>query len=1003
MRGVRGRRYLLILAVLAGLVGVYAAIGFLLVPRWTRSELVGLTSRDFGRKLSLGEVRFNPFTWTLEISDFSFPDADGRPMISFRRLEVALGIASVARLAPSFSEIVLDHPRVSVVVRPDGALNLADLEKPFAQAPAAKPPPAASKPMAVFIDRLAVENGSVAYEDDSRPTPFHLDLDPIGFELTNFSTAGKAPGTYQLAAVIGQGGRLDWTGSIRTAPLSLHGTLKLEGLSARTVGQYLGAVLPAEVSKGSIALQAAFALDSGDGAASPGIRMTIDVPQAEVTGLGVRPRQATSDYVALDRFTLGDTHIDLGQRSIRVGEITLAGGDVRGWLDPDGRLNLLELLGNSSGAGKPATLAAANGGREPPPPAGAPSAGHAAAWRIAAPDVRIEDTRLSLEDRGVKPAAELALGPLSARITGYDSTPGSRITVALQSPVNGKGALRMAAAGTLQPEALSAKVELSRIDLRVLQPYLEKYTALNLASGFLSTTLEIGQQANGSLRASGRIDIAQLRTVDDALKLDFLKWQALHIVGFQYVSRPASLRIERIIAVAPYARVIIGPQGTLNVSEALHPRGFHAQAVAEKGAQPPAPVTRPPPARSRSAPAPMPMTIGLVRIANGTADYADYSIKPNFATGIQDLHGAIKGLSSAPGSRATLNLRGTVNGHSPVDINGAINLLSAATYADVQMKFRDLELTQMTPYAVRFAGYKIASGTLDADITYKVNEGKLDAEHRFVINQLQLGEQVASPHAIKLPLRLAVALLKDRDGVIRIGLPVTGSLNDPQFSLGPLIGKALVHLLEKVVTAPFALLGRVFGGGPDVNQIEFAPGSSTLLPDARARLGSIAKALAGRPQLQLQVPAVFAPDVDRPALAERQLRDELLALARSEAATRRRRPQTPVGREVLELPLEHYRLLRTAYQNTFGSKAPLPAAAKKVPPFEPAIRQLQSALLQRMQVSNAALQALADRRAQAIRSAILATKGVDAGRVAVAAAAPQHAAGGKVTVKLGLK
>ncbi|MGH8287504.1 MAG: DUF748 domain-containing protein [Steroidobacteraceae bacterium] len=1009
MSGVRGRRYLVILAILAGLVALYAAVGFLLVPRWTRAELVGLTARDYGRKLSIGDVRFNPFTWTLRITAFSFPDADGRPMIAFGRLEIALGISSVADLAPSLSEIVLDNPRVRAVVRRDGTLNLADLEKPFAQ-PASAKPARPGKPFKLFVDRLAVENGSATYEDDSRPTPFRLDLDPIAFELVSFSTTGSTPGAYHLTAVIGQGGRLDWTGTVRAAPLALHGSLALHGLSARTVGTYLGSALPAEVSRGSIALQGGFAIDSQPGSA--GVRMTIDVARAQVTGLGVRPRQATSDYVQLNRFTLGNTHIDLEQRTIRVGEITLAGGTISAWLDRAGQLNLLELLGSS--AARPAVRAApTNGAGQPTPSAGSAPAARAPVWRIAAPDLRIEDTRVSLQDRGVRPPASLALGPISARITGYDSSPHSRITVSLQSPVNGKGRLRLAAAGTLQPEALSAKVELTDIDLRALQPYLNKYTALTLNSGFLDTTLDIDRRADGQLGVSGRIDVAQLRTVDDALKLDFVKWRALHVVGLRYVSKPASLHIERIIAVAPYARVIIEPGQTSNVSEALHPRGFHAKAVAANSARMKAAPAggRPRPVSSRSAGASMPMTIGLVRIANGTADYADLSMQPNFATGIQDLHGEIKGLSSDPSSRASVELRGKVNSHSPVDISGVVNLLGASTYSDIRMTFRGLELTQMTPYAVRFAGYKIASGTLDADLHYKVDHGRLNADHQFVIDQLQLGERVESPHATKLPLRLAIALLKDRDGVIRIGLPVSGSLNNPQFSLGPLIGKALLNVLKKAVTAPFTMLGRLFGGGPDMNRIEFAPGSATLLPDARGRASALAKALAQRPQLQLQVPAVFAPDVDRPALARRRLRDDLLALARSGAAARAghgraaRQPAAvaPVGREVLELPAVHYRLLRAAYQKTFGRKAPLPPAAQKVPPFDAAILAMQSILLRRMPVSDADLQALGQRRAQAIRAAILSAGGVAAGRVAVTAATAQPPSAGKVAVKLGLR
>ncbi|MFZ0553313.1 MAG: DUF748 domain-containing protein, partial [Steroidobacteraceae bacterium] len=338
MPGVWGRRWLVILAVLMGLVGLYAAAGFLLVPRLLRSELVRLTARDFNRTLSIGDVSFNPFTWTLDIADFSLPDADGRPMISFGHLEVAVGISSVTRLAPSLSAIVLNSPRINAVVRRDGNLNLLDLEKPFARTAPAPTPAPASKPFKLFLDRLAVANGSATYEDDSRPAPFRLDLNPIGFEVLSFSTTGNAAGSYHLTATIGQGGRLDLTGTIRAQPVALQGTLRLDDLSALTIARYLGPVLPAEISRGTLAIHSSFGIESG----SNGVRMTIDVPQAEVSGLGVRPRRTSSDYVQLDRFTLGNVHIDLGQHSIAVGEIALAGGDVRAWLDQRGQLNLLQ-------------------------------------------------------------------------------------------------------------------------------------------------------------------------------------------------------------------------------------------------------------------------------------------------------------------------------------------------------------------------------------------------------------------------------------------------------------------------------------------------------------------------------------------------------------------------------------------------------------------------------------------------------------------------------------
>ena len=314
----------------------------------------------------------------------------------------------------------------------------------------------------------------------------------------------------------------------------------------------------------------------------------------------------------------------------------------------------------------------------------------------------------------------------------------------------------------------------------------------------------------------------------------------------------------------------------------------------------------------------------------------------------------------------------------------------------------------MTPYAVRFAGYEIASGTLDANLHYQVDHGRLNADHRLVIRQLQLGEQVASAHATKLPLRLAVALLKDRDGVIRLGLPVTGSLSDPQFSLGPLhregaaaragegrhgaVHDARASLRRRCRHEPHRLRAR--------KRDPAARGAGAGRRTGQGARAAPAAATAGaRP--------CSAPAVDqagaRAAAAARtsclpwRAAGRLAEGAAGRCAGGKGRPRRrPTGPEVLELPAAHYRLLRAAYQKPFGPKAPLPAAAQKVPPFEPAILELQSALLARMAVSDPTSQALAEQRAQAIRAAIIAAGAVAAGRIGTAAPAARPATAGKV-------
>ena len=395
---------------------------------------------------------------------------------------------------------------------------------------------------------------------------------------------------------------------------------------------------------------------------------------------------------------------------------------------------------------------------------------------------------------------------------------------------------------------------------------------------------------------------------------------------------------------------------------------------------------------------------------DGSANYADLWIQPHFAVGIQGLNGSILGLSSNPSSHAKVELKGKVDRYAPVHIWGETNPLAATTYSDIKMSFKGVELTSATPYSGHFAGYKIEKGKLSVDIDYKIENRKLTAAHKFVIDQLELGERVESPDAIHLPLKIAVALLKDRNGVIDIDLPVTGSLDDPQFRIGPLIWKAVLNLLTKIATAPFALLGHLFGGGEQMNYIDFHPGSAVLDASEHDKLVALVKALKEKEKLELDVPVTFSPDVDRPGLAAAHLNQRLLARsasrpnghkrgkgAQSPTPSRRAAPASdssaPVSQAccttvgvpacteassasrlsrnawmtapptdpALTDPAQRYRLLVALYRADLGKSTPLPEQAQAIesagkkkdqppPDYGAANAELEAALLQKSPV-----------------------------------------------------
>jgi hypothetical protein len=1012
----RRRRQLTWLAIIAALVLGYILAGFVGVPYLVRTQLQSFVKERYGRALTVREVRFNPFTYRLEIRGVALPDSDGGPMLGFERLSIQLALSSLWRLAPSYREIVLEQPLVHAVVRPDGSLNLADLAKGPAQAPPARPgrPEA---PMRLFIDHLRVVAGGGAFEDRTLPGPFVEVLRPINFDLRDFSTRTGSANSYELTAASRSGAHLKWDGTFGVQPLASHGSLELSGLPLHTLWSYERSPLPIATPPGTVSLHARY--DAALKGSALGLN--IQVPDITVEGLKLRPRNGTRDYVDLPSIVVKDTRVDLGQHTVDIAAVVASGGSVDAWIAQDGHVNLLELLPASPPAAAPSSSSTRTG----PTGAAQSAARAAAAWRVSVPDIQVQHLKIAGEDREVTPAAKLSVDPLDVKVAGYSTASGSPVDVSVNSTVNG-GKLAVTAKVTPDTGAVSGKLELGGLDLRSVQPYLSTQTGMTLLSGLLGAHLDITRAAAGAMSVKGDARVSDLRTVDDEAGQDFVRWKDLHIADIAYSSQPESLRIGTITARAPYARVIVFPDLTTNVSEILTPKALlHGRArkvtdtegtVADAGApaagepaegaadkeatqapkeeegrvEPPKPlvsqrkagktVAR---AAASGAPPLLRTSIGSIEVIDGSANYSDYWIQPNFAVGVQSLHGSVKGLSSNPDSRAHVQLDGKVDRYAPAHITGVINVLSATTYSDIQLSFQGVDMTSVTPYSGRFAGYKIDKGKLSVDVRYKIENRQLDAQQHFVINQLQLGEKVESKDAVKLPVKLAIALLKDRNGVIDIGLPMSGSLDDPKFKLGPLIWKAFVNLLGKIVTAPFAALGHLFGGGETMNIVEFAPGSAELDEGAKGKLGSVVKMLTERPGLQLNVPAAYQQDLDRQSLAAARLRQQLLEAAQG------KKHAAPADESVLANPEDHFRLLLAAYRSQLkGVEVPATAQAaskaktKDAATLDPAIHDLETALVQHIQIPDSDLEQLGTLRAQAIEDVIVAG-GVDAARIFV--------------------
>ena len=255
---------------------------------------------------------------------------------------------------------------------------------------------------------------------------------------------------------------------------------------------------------------------------------------------------------------------------------------------------------------------------------------------------------------------------------------------------------------------------------------------------------------------------------------------------------------------------------------------------------------------------------------------ADLSLRPQFGAKIYELNGVVTGLSSKRDSRSQIELDGRVDEFGLVRIRGELNPFAPSDNTDVNVVFKNVDMVPASPYSMKFAGYKIAEGKISLDLQYKVRNSQLEGANQIVIDKLTLGERVDSPDALKLPLELAIAILKDSEGRIELGVPVSGNMSDPQFSYGAVIWKAISSVLTKIVSAPFRALGSMFGvSGEKLEAIDFDPGSDRLLPPEREKLKQVAQVLSKRPQLKLSVPGQYSEAADGAALKARAVRIEI--------------------------------------------------------------------------------------------------------------------------------
>jgi hypothetical protein len=421
-----------------------------------------------------------------------------------------------------------------------------------------------------------------------------------------------------------------------------------------------------------------------------------------------------------------------------------------------------------------------------------------------------------------------------------------------------------------------------------------------------------------------------------------------------------------------YARLVLDANGEFNLQQLGRDR---PDAAPVRTASTPGRASAQLPASGKEATTWL--KVAHTELVDGAVYFSDFFVRPNYAVQLTDLSG--KASTLVFDTPAEIALKGRIEGAALVEIAGRINPLAADLMLDLTAKARDVDLPPLTPYSGKYAGYGIQKGKLSAEVTYKIENRKLAAQNRIILDQLTFGDRVESPQATKLPVRLAVALLKDRHGVIDINLPIGGSLDDPQFSVGGIVIQAILNLIVKIVTAPFTLLASIGGHGEELAFVGFPAGTATLDAAAQGKLAALGKALNERPNLSMDVAGRVDPETDAAAMrrlaVERKVRQQKFNDLVKDGT-----PPASLD-AVVVAPTEYDALLARVYRaepvpgkptNAFGQPKEVPKA------------EMEAGLLALQQVDAEALRTLANRRAQSAKDSLV-EQGVAPERIFVVA------------------
>ncbi|WP_455774741.1 DUF748 domain-containing protein, partial [Burkholderia stabilis] len=830
-------------------------------------------------------------------------------------------------------------------------------------------------PLDLTIRHFAIDGGTINVDDRVPATPTALSLTKLAATLDGFSLQGKTPAKYTLSTSLSRGGDVRAEGAFTLAEKQADTKLTVDALALPALQPYLGEATRARVLDGTLGATINAKADWG--------KTPLDAQVADSTvslkSLKIATPDAKAPAIVLPDASAKIAKVDVAARTAEIASVDASGLALDVKRLKDGQIDLAALAGPAQASVPKRTVARKA-------EAAAPS------WHYRIDALNVKDSSANFTDLSTPRPVKLAIKPLELSVQKISDDMTKPLPVQLKATLNRKGSLNVSGDVTAQPLKLGLKINGNRLDAAAFEPYFGSALNATIASALLNAQGNLTfAQVKDAPRATYRGDVAlvDVRMLDKATSDPFAGWRSLALSNLKanYDEKGTDVDAARVTFSNFYGRVLLDAQGRLNLKDVVAKETGPAQSLtrdASKGEPVPlSPGMTPPTAASAagaqqaSAPAaasatvvvkaatppqnPVRMHFGELLLQNGRVTYTDNFIKPNYTANLVAITGKIGAFGTDSTTSAPVDVAANLSGNGPISIKGSVNPLIEKPALDLTATAHDIELTNLTPYSAKYAGYPITKGKLNVDLHYQLANDQLSANNHIFIDQLTFGDRVENDTATKLPVKLAISLLKNTRGQIDVNLPVSGSLSNPEFSVGGLIWHAVLNLIAKAVTSPFTLLANAFGGGgEDLGYVEFAPGTYALTDAQQKKLDTVVKMLTEKPSIRLDLIGRVDPAKDTPGLRDAYV-DRLVRQQKLKDVVGQGESIDPMSVKVDQA--EYGKYLTRAYKAAdFKKPRNLVGLQKTLPDAD-----MKQALADHAPADDNALRALAQQRAEAVR------------------------------------